>query len=196
MKTKIISMLGLLLISIAASAQSNSNGCLGIYVGPNFSSFNIHSPELSATSATGYQFGGFYRKGGFFYGQAGLQYSQLKSNLVVTDSFGPVSGGVDLHRIEMPLYGGINLLNFSKKVINVRAYAGPVISYTTKSPSFNTDISSGDFSKFGLNATIGAGVDVLIFSLDAGYTMGINNLFAGNYDGNGNYAFVNVGLKF
>lgn len=184
----------LLLISAAAIsvARSQSKSSIGFYIGPNFSNVNIESPDLSAVNHSGYQFGGYWRKGAFIYGQAGLEFQHFKTNLSTDTS----SGLVDLKRIQMPLYAGLNLLNFSKSVINVRAFGGPVIGYRYGDDNSNPDLSSSDFSRFNVNGTVGAGADILIFSLDAGYTFGLNNLFTGNFDGKGNYAFVNVGVRF
>ena len=192
MKNKIICLIAFSMFATAGFAQST----MGFYVGPNFSNINIKSPNLSVKNHSGYQFGGFFRKGGFIYGQLGLEYQKIQTNLTTTDSLGQTSGAVDLNRLQLPIYGGLNLLNFSKKVLNVRAYAGPVITYTMTASSFNPDFSLTDFSRLGVNGTIGAGLDVLIFSLDAGYNFGLNNLFSKSFNGKADYAFVNVGLKF
>jgi hypothetical protein len=188
---KIIFTIIFSLVMSAGFAQSKSS--LGFYIGPNFSNISIASPNLTAENHSGYQLGAFYRKGGFIYGQMGLEYLKLQTNFVADDS---LSGAVDLNRLQLPLYGGINLLNPVKKVLNVRAYAGPVVTYTMTAPSFNPEFSIADFRRLGLNGTVGAGVDVLIFSLDAGYTFGLNNLFSSNFDGKADYAFINLGLKF
>lgn len=192
MKNKIICLIAFTMLATTGFAQST----MGFYIGPNFSNINIKSPNLSVQNHSGYQVGGFYRRGGFVYGQIGLEYLKIQTNLIITDSSGKTSGAVDLNRLQLPLYGGLNLLNFSKKVLNVRAYAGPVITYTMTASSFNPDFSKNDFSRFGINGTIGAGLDVLIFSVDAGYNFGLNNLFSKSFDGKADYAFVNVGLKF
>ena len=53
-----------------------------------------------------------------------------------------------------------------------------------------------DFAKVRIDATVGAGFDLLLFSLDAGYNFGLSNVFSDNYNGKAHYAFVNLGLKF
>lgn len=190
MKTRIISVIAILFTTSQAFSQSKN---VGFYIGPNFSNITITSPELTAKNHSGFQAGTYYRKGGFVYGQMGLEYLRLQTDFTANDS---LSGKVSLNRLQLPLYGGLNLLNFSKKIVNVRGYAGPVITYTISAPSFNPDFSLTDFSRFGINGTVGAGVDVLIFSLDAGYTFGLNNLFSSNFNGKADYAFINAGIKF
>ncbi len=190
MKIKVISFAAMLLFTLSAFAQTKN---IGFYIGPNFSNINIKSPDLTAKNRSGFEMGAYYRKGGFLYGQMGLEYLRLGSDLSANDS---VNGTVNLSRVQLPLYAGLNLLNFTKKVVNVRAYAGPVITYTSAAPSSNPDFSLTDFSRFGINGTAGVGADILIFSLDAGYTFGLNNLFNSDFNGKADYAFLNFGVKF
>lgn len=178
-------------MAIGVRAQSGGSN-FGFYIGPNSSSFKVSSPELSAARKAGYQFGAYYRKGGFMYWQAGVEFQQLKSDLV-TDT---TSGMVNQKRIQLPLYAGVNILNISKSVVNVRAFGGPVFSYNYNYVIENPDFSEDDFSRVQASGTIGAGIDVLIFSLDAGYNFGFTNMFSADFDAHGNYAFVNVGVRF
>ena len=189
MKKTLFVLIVLTTITVAASAQKSS---IGFYIGPNFSNVDIKTPDLSAMNHSGYEFGGYWRKGGFLYGQAGLEFQHLKANLQ-TDT---ASGLVDLKRINMPLYVGLNLLNFSKRVVNVRAFGGPVIGYRYGFDNSNPDFTTPDLSRFTVNGTVGGGVDILIFSLDAGYTFALNNVFSGDFDGKADYAFVNLGVRF
>ncbi|MEP7128825.1 MAG: outer membrane beta-barrel protein [Chitinophagales bacterium] len=182
-----------------ADAYSQSKGhhnSLGVYIGPNFSNVNITSPQLNADTRSGYQTGIFYRSGKIIYGQAGLQYQLMKSNFQMTDTTPEVSGDVSFKRIQLPLYGGLNLVPVINGVLNIRAFAGPVLSYDFDIPPNDLSLTVDDFDRFRVDGTVGAGLDVLIFSLDLGYTFGFSNLFTGDFDGKGNYAFVNVGLKF
>lgn len=180
-----------------ALCQSNArNNSLGVYIGPNFSNINMSSPQLNADTRSGYQAGIFYRSGKLVYGQFGLQYQLMKCNFQMVDSTPEVSGDVTFKRIQLPLYGGLNLVPAVGSILNIRAFAGPVLSYDFNIPPNSLSMTPEDFSRFRVEGTFGAGLDVLIFSLDAGYTMGFGNLFAGDFDGKGNYAFLNVGLKF
>ncbi|MFI5134642.1 MAG: porin family protein [Chitinophagales bacterium] len=189
---KKIILVSLSLAAMIFSAHAQSKSTVGFYIGPNFSNVNILSPNLSAVNHSGYQFGGYWRKGGFIYGQAGLEFQQLQTDLQTDTS----SGMVDMKRIQLPLYAGLNLFNFAKKVVNVRVFAGPVIGYYYGYNIGNPDFTTSDFNRFTVNGTAGAGLDVLIFSLDAGYNFGLNNLFSGNFDGKADYGFVNFGVRF
>lgn len=191
MRKQILLYLCFAAMAASVSAQSGKR-VIGFYIGPNFSNFNVNTPDLTAAEKSGYQFGGYYRSGGFLYGQAGVEFQQLKTNLLTDTS----SGLVNQKRIQLPLYAGLNLLNFTKGVVNVRAFGGPVFSYNYAYQIDNPDFSSADFSRMQVNGSIGAAVDVLIFSLDAGYNFGFTNMFSGDFDAHGNYAFVNIGVHF
>ncbi|HUM47408.1 MAG TPA: outer membrane beta-barrel protein [Chitinophagales bacterium] len=180
----------------AFSQSNNRHNSLGLYIGPNFSNVDIKSPQLTSDTRSGYQAGIFYRSGKLVYGQAGLQYQLMKSNFQIVDSTPDVPGDVSFKRIQVPLYGGLNLVPVINGVLNIRAFAGPVISYDFNILENDPVMSPEDFARFRVDGTFGAGLDVLIFSLDAGYTFGFSNLFSNDLDGKGNYAFVNVGLKF
>lgn len=193
----IILLLALSLYSANVCAQgSKKHNSLGIYIGPNFSDVNIKSPQLSSDMRSGYQAGIYYRSGKIIYGQAGLQYQLMKSNFQITDSTPEVTGDVSFKKIQLPLYGGLNLVPAINGVLNVRVFAGPVLSYDFNILSNDLSLTAKDFSRFRVDGTFGAGIDVLIFSLDLGYTVGINDLFKGDLEAKGNYAFLNVGLKF
>ena len=58
------------------------------------------------------------------------------------------------------------------------------------------DFTRDDFSAVKVNGVVGAGVDVLFFSLDAGYSFNTVDLFKNDFDGKAHYAFINAGLKF
>ena len=189
MKKYVLALTFLTTCSLFAQAQT---GAVGFYIGPNFSNFDVRSPNLEALEHSGYQFGGYYRKGGFLYGQGGIEFQHLKTEMVTDTS----AGLVNMKRIQLPIYAGINLLNFTKSVLNVRVFAGPVIGYNYGYEIDNPDLTSSDFSRFNVNGAMGGGVDLLIFSLDAGYLFGFSNLFSEGFDAKGNYAFLNVGVKF
>lgn len=172
------------------------NNSFGIYIGPNFSNVDITTPQLNANTRTGYQAGFFYRAGKIVYGQMGLQYQLMTTNFQIPDSMPEVSGNVSFKRVQLPLYGGFNLVPVASRVLNVRAFGGPIISYDVNIPANDLSMTPDDFARFQVMATAGAGLDVLIFSLDVGYTFGLNNLFKSVLEGKGNYAFVNIGLNF
>ncbi|MBA3649017.1 MAG: PorT family protein [Chitinophagales bacterium] len=168
----------------------------GINAGLNFTNVNITTPSLTADSRTGYQAGIFYRSGKFLYGQAGLNYQLLRNYYAQTDTTEGAKDNFSQHNLQLPLYVGINLAPILRSVINVRAYAGPVFKYTVSVPVNGLQFTLNDLNKFGADVTFGAGLDVLMFSVDAGYSIGLNEVFDKISDAKNNYGFITVGLRF
>jgi hypothetical protein len=167
------------LISQKSFAQAGDHKTdLGIYIGPNFSNIDITSPELTTDMRSGWQTGLYFRSGKLIYAQAGFQYQLIRSNFSMPDTSGEISGDVTFRRLQLPLYGGINLLPITKGVLNIRAYAGPIISYDFNIPDNTLELQPSDFNRLRVDGTVGAGVDILIFSLDAGYSFGFSDLIS------------------
>ena len=170
----------LLLVLAAMCIVAVSNAQLpGISFGPKIG-VNMSQLTTSPGSAisdqlkTGYDLGVFLRVGGKCYFQPELLYSTSGVNFSNVPIGSPSK--IDLKSINVPLMFGARLINL--KVVNVRILGGPVASFlvdkkvdyngvasSTKSISFND-------SKWGLQ--VGAGVDVLMFSLDVRYNMDFN----------------------
>ena len=183
----------LLFISVSSFAQID----LGLYAGPNFTNVNMKSAELNSDSRTGFQGGTFIRFGKMLYGQVGMEYQLVQANfsgLDASDIF--QSDEVKFHYMNIPVYGGLNLIPVVDRIINARVYAGPNISCLLDVPLNELDFTKDDFSSVKVNGVIGTGVDILFFSLDAGYSFDTADLFKNTYDGKAQYAFINAGLKF
>jgi len=125
---------------------------------------------------TGYDLGVFARFGGKCYFQPELLYS---TNGVKFSNF-PVGSSspsdINIHSINVPLMFGARLINL--KVINVRVIGGPIASFLVdKKVSYQgvidqTRMVSIKDSKWGFQ--FGAGIDVLMFTLDLRYNLDFN----------------------
>jgi len=183
----------LLFLSITAFSQID----LGIYGGPNFTNVNMKSPELSSDSRTGFQAGTFIRFGKLLYGQVGVEYQMVQTNFSGLDEADLFqSDDIKFNYINVPLYVGFNLIPVVDRLVNVRIYAGPEIACLLDVPLNEFDFTRDDFSAVKVNGVVGAGVDVLFFSLDMGYSFNTVDLFKNDFDGKAHYAFINAGLKF
>lgn len=189
-------LLIILLISSSCThlfAQSD----LGIYLGPNFANVNMKSPELSADTRSGFQGGVFFRKGDLVYGQLGLEYQLMKvhfNDAATIDGIG--NDDIRFQQFNAPLYIGLNLIPVVDNLVNVRIYAGPTFSYLFDVPVNELEFTVSDFSKVTVDASVGAGLEILMFNLDVGYNFGVSELFQDEFSGRANYAFVNAGISF
>ena len=174
-----------------------SQAHVGIYMGANFMGVNMQSPDLSSQTQAGYQAGAYFRAGKILYGQAGLEYQHSRVDFTFSDTAdAAMTGPVKLNMIKLPLYAGVNLLPMTDRVVNVRVYAGPTLGYIFNVPLNDVDLQLSDFKQVRIDGTVGAGLDILLFSVDVGYNFGVNQLFTDEFDGKTHYAFVNAGLKF
>lgn len=169
----------------------------GIYLGANFANVNMKTPELSTDTRSGFQGGVFFRKGDFVYGQFGLEYQFMRvyfNNPSFID--GAQDDEVRFQQFNAPLYVGLNLVPVVDKLVNVRVYAGPTFSYLFDVPVNELEFTASDFSKITVDASVGAGLEILMFNLDVGYNFGVNELFTDEFSGKSHYAFVNAGISF
>ncbi len=58
------------------------------------------------------------------------------------------------------------------------------------------DFSKSDLNNIQVNGCLGAGIDILTFTLDAGYSLGLIDIFNNDLKAKTNYIFVNIGLRF
>ena len=184
----------MLLFSAFTYAQFN----FGIKVGYNSSlslnnvssitsgSYNLKS--VNADFANGFNIGVFGRlSANSLYFQPELLYNFGSKNYTVTGqdaSNNNVSFGknVKIRTIDVPLLVGYKLLDL--KVCNLRAFAGPKLRFNagssldfTKPTDSKMDLSTleKDIKSAQIGLEAGVGVDVLMFTLDARYSL-INDL--------------------
>jgi len=179
----------LLLVLAAMCIVAVSNAQLpGISFGPkigvNLAQVTTNVGSITDQMKTGYDLGFFLRFGGKCYFQPELLYSSSG----VTFS-GIIPGGspsdIKLKSINVPLMFGARLLNL--KIVNVRVLGGPIASFiVNKDVTYNgvmdqTKEVSLNNAKWGFQ--VGAGVDVLMFTLDLRYNVDFNKQFSKQVNG-------------
>jgi len=190
---KKIFIVGVLLLSVAlVQAQLN----FGIKAGYNSSltfenatSVTNGGYDLSSVKAemwNNFHAGLFARVflGKMVYIQPELLYSIQKKEykVSITDALNPSGITLDkfanISTVDVPLLVGVRLLNL--KVANLRVFAGPKLRFNAGSSldfknvtggTFNTSSLLSDVKKAQLGLEIGAGIDVLMLTLDARYNL-------------------------
>jgi hypothetical protein len=112
---------------------------------------------------------------------------------------------INLNTIDVPLLIGYKL--FDAKLVNLRVMAGPVMSFVIKKDpkitydGHNVDLANDFYKKDNFeNQTwalqAGAGMDVLMFSLDIRYEWGLNDIYKPSQaDFKNNIFLVSLGWK-
>ena len=166
---------------------------LGIKGGINTSKLTTDYTALTADAQGGYNIGAFGRFGGKrFYLNPEFLYTVSNNKLTV----GGVTDAVKTKSIQVPVLLGLNLLNL--KVIKLNAFTGPAISFgsgyeSDKNLKYNLNKSTFDYQ-------LGAGIDLLIFTLDVRYSWGLSdNLSSTNLGSNfttkANAFRISLGIK-
>ncbi len=152
---------------------------LGLKGGINTSKLTTDVSTLTADAKGGYNFGAFGRFGGkHFYLNPEFLYVVNNSNITSKG----VIDAVKTKSIQVPVLLGLNLLNL--KVLKLNAFTGPAIS-------FGSGYESSQNLKYNINKAtwdyqVGAGIDLLIFTLDVRYSWGLSN----------NLSSTNIGSNF
>jgi len=99
-----------------------------------------------------------------------------------------------MKNLEIPVVYGYKLL--SSPLYNVRVFGGGVYSVTlNKLSKDSVDDAFKDFDKSNIGYRVGAGVDILKFTVDVSYDGGLNNV-SKDFKSKPNTWFVAVGYKF
>jgi hypothetical protein len=99
----------------------------------------------------------------------------------VKGNISPFEQEIDLKTIQIPVIIGYKIIN--PKIINIRILAGPVASIITDKKIESKDISGyidpikdADIEDMLWSIQVGAGVDILMFTIDVRYNIGLNKV--------------------
>jgi hypothetical protein len=176
---------------------------LGIKASYNTTKFSLSTSSITNgfKNGTGVNFGAFARVGGSkIYLQPELLYSSKTSTYTVKNTLGVVTGTSDvkLHTIQIPILLGVKLLDL--KLASLRAFTGPAASFVTDGGLKNLGTQVKDNFTSGNMAwdwQVGAGIDVLMFTLDLRYELGLSEMKSVTTDTfKGRTFTVSIGFKF
>lgn len=155
------------LLSFTVMAQKPLN--IGVHGG--FSNTRINAKELTdglkSKSHNGYLVGVFGRINlGGLYIEPSLNFAHKESEV----ELGTEKGYLKYNSFDIPVMIGFRLINFG--IANIRAFAGPVASFTGKVKNTSSFMPEVDNDKTMWNGKVGVGVDVWKFTLDVDYEKG------------------------
>lgn len=162
---------------------------LGIKAGANFSHLKADDKWFNSDSKAGYQAGIWGRVGiGSFHIQPEVYLTSKSAKVHPTPGNAALDfakGDVKFTNIDVPILLG---KKFSLGLVSAKVQAGPLFSFVLKEKtpySQNAEEAiKGTFDNYKKNFSslvFGTGVDVLSFSVDLRYELGLNNI--SKYDG-------------
>ncbi|MDD4086285.1 MAG: porin family protein [Bacteroidales bacterium] len=166
------------LMASALSAQIS----LGPKIGYTTSKLSVDKSDIKSDLKSSFIYGAFVRLGDKWYVQPEINFytagGVFKSPTL--DDGNPVEDEVELKTLQIPLYIGFTLADL--KLAKIRAQAGPTANiYTDKKINplkSGTVIKEADLKDIQWGFQFGAGVDVLMFTLDVQYYLGLNNVIS------------------
>ena len=171
----------LLLVMIMAAGFAFGQISLGPKVGYNTSKLPTDVSEVSTDLKNSFNFGLFVRLGKKIYIQPEVNWL-TRGGVFKRPELGdlkPINQEVELKTIEIPVLLGWRIINLG--VGNVRIMAGPSASIvtdktvsTSEGSNFTNPIEDSDIEDMIWGLNVGAGVDVLMFTLDVRYQLGLN----------------------
>ena len=183
------------LFTLPALAQIRVNPKVGV----NFSGLDAKLQDITAEARVGWNAGLDFRIGqGFLFLNPGVHYYSYTARLV-KDIESPddvkLSDETTIQNIKLPVNLGIRLTGDNGLLgLHVQGGIVPamVVGVTEKQDFF---FDKNDLNTFTLGANMGVGVDILFFTLDANYEIGLNDFFK-DAAGRNNMLTVSAGIKF
>jgi len=223
MKRTILTLAALLITWLMAHAQFNFGIKGGYNSSINMGNLTSINPQdyalnnLKGELANGFHLGGFARIGGKIYVQPELLYGLQKKSyqfsiqdLQDQTNIKNIENHVTFSTVDVPVLIGYKIVD--AKIFNIRAFAGPKFKLNAGSKLSFTDLTTntdlkdeatlkairGEFKNSSVGLEIGAGIDLLMFTLDARLNV-INDVYTANFqtkpDLTSNFV-VSLGWKF
>lgn len=189
----------------------------------NFQSTDYSFSDIKSETKNGYNLGAMARvKVGKLFLQPEFYYAVKKGATKMRPTLTGSGGGLDisanytkelsLQNLEIPLLLGYKLLDL--KLANLHVMTGPMAAFNmgnkvtfSSSKGDNPDASefipdSGEFSSFKSamkaaqwNWQIGAGLDILMLTVDVRYEMGLSNLSKFDFEEKSNFLIFSVAYR-
>lgn len=183
-KQKNMKKLLLIAILFSLSCGLMAQISFGPKIGYTTGKLSTDKSDITTSMKSSFLFGAFLRLGGKVYLQPEVNWytaGGVFKQPSLTGGISPFEDEVSLKSIQIPLYLGYKLLDL--KLVQVRAQAGPTASIITsksisplKPSQFTAQIKEADIKDVLWGLQFGAGVDVLMFTLDVQYMFGLNKL--------------------
>lgn len=170
---KNISLLVVLIMATAMVFAQVPGLTFGPKIGVTLSKFHYDYKDIEENSIGNIHWGAFVRMGSKIYLQPELLF--MKRSGVLKFSGGEQT--INIRTIDIPLLLGVKVVDL--KLSNIRAFAGPVASLTFDREIVTRDwddaMIEDDFRRANWGLQFGAGADMLMFTVDLRYELGMSD---------------------
>lgn len=179
---------------------------IGPKIGYNTSKLTTDISEVESEMKNSFNFGVFVRLGSKIYVQPEVNWltrgGVFKKPAI--DDVKPINQEIEMKTIEIPVLLGFRLINLG--VGNVRVMAGPSASIitdktisTSDPDNFTNPIEDADLEDLIWGFNVGAGIDVMMFTLDVRYQLGLTEVITTakdfNFNSKNNVFAISLGWK-
>lgn len=192
---KLIFIATLLITAFTGYAQ-NPGFTFGPKIGATFSRFHSDINDIKEEAKSTMHWGAFARLGSRVYIQPELLF--MNKTGIIKSLIDNNRSTISLRTIDVPLLFGVKVT--SLPVTNVRIFAGPVatlvVNRDVKSDQLQTVITEDNIRRSNWGLQFGAGADLLMFTIDLRYELGMGEYSKINdYSLKNNLITVSVGWK-
>ena len=177
---------------------------IGPKIGFNTSKLTTDLDTITSDLKSNFNFGAFVRIGKKIYVQPEVNYLTMGGVFEDKLSLNPFKQEITIKSIEIPVIIGWRMINFGAG--NIRILIGPSASIvvdknidSTEGEDYIQPIKDSDIQDLVWGFNLGAGVDILMFTLDVRYQMGLNEVITKvqNFDLNSrsNVFAISLGWK-
>lgn len=196
--------LTIVIILLLAAGFTFGQISLGPKIGYNTSNLTVEASDIKSDLKSSFNFGVFLRVGQKIYLQPEVNWMTRGSVFKRPElgSVSPINQEIDLKTIEIPVLIGWRIINLG--IANIRVMAGPsasiVVDKKIKTKSGVEELQESDINDMIWGMNFGAGVDVLMFTLDVRYQLGLNEVIEKSknntlFDSKSNVFSVSLGWK-
>jgi len=183
------------LVALPLNAQISVNPKVGV----NLSALDTKIQDIDAEARAGWNAGFDLRVGkGVVFLNPGLHYYSVTARLfkeIESPDDVNLSEETTIQSVRVPVNIGIKLTG-KGGLIGLHAKGGIVPAYVInvkERPSFDLDLE--DLNRLTWGANVGLGLDVLFFTVDLNYEIGLSKFFKDS-EGKNNMLTASVGIKF
>ncbi|MDP2721719.1 MAG: porin family protein [Bacteroidales bacterium] len=178
----------LIMVALFATTVMFGQFHIGPQIGFTSSKLTTNQNDIKTSFKSNFVFGAFARIGDKIYVQPEINWL-TQGGVWEAKTDGSEIGKTELtyKTIQIPVSVGYKLIDM--KVVNIRVFGGFAANIAAdkkmKINDITEPIKDADWSNMVWQYQVGAGVDVLMFALDIKYMGGLNNLYKGDvqYDG-------------
>jgi hypothetical protein len=170
-----------LFVLLLAGSVAFGQFSIGPKIGYNTSTLTTDLDSISTDLSNNFHFGAFVRIGKKIYIQPEVNYLTSGGIFKNDASLNPVKTEIQLKNVEIPVILGWRIINFG--VGNIRILLGPSATIvvdktiqTTDGSNYTGPIKDSDINDLNWGFNLGGGVDVLMFTLDVRYQLGLNDV--------------------